>query len=575
LGGTLGGSASQTQLSNQNKTVTPSFSFNSQIQQQPTQQAPATNLFGQSTTATAPLTGTSSTSGFNIGQSTTGSTFNFNQPTAATATSAAPIQSSVNQSNDLSGSTTSKSLFGSTISAASTSTTVGTVKPTFGFNATSTTPGVATQQQQQQQTLATGTYNVDQQKTTGLSFNAASSLGGLGSIGGLVGSLGGLGGTTTGSATNLSTLVNLPQSSTKNSLASLTNSASLTGLNFSSNNSTAPTASKTTTTPLTNTAANLSFPTSIKTQPATTTATTTTTATAELKPKATTNEQSSLDTSRTQTLVNAEASLPTVSSFTVPGLTSNKTADAFKSSVSNGANSLPGQSAAGASNAQGQSNINDPNNVNGSIIIRSQSIKDQLLPQALLEAVENFKKNMEETRKLKELNSAFNSRTLNQNIHEIITVKQRLAQTNIELQQNCNEASKLKEHIKKELRHVDICENLKSMPLGLQYDTEIWNEYFLTRVHQFQSKLRMFKIQFEQLEGYFKVHDRENKFDSQKIVETLKVIHRNLLNEAANLKLIHEQVEGLKKSYLTYKRNLNGDTTNIFEIDENTENIRP
>jgi len=82
-------------------------------------------------------------------------------------------------------------------------------------------------------------------------------------------------------------------------------------------------------------------------------------------------------------------------------------------------------------------------------------------------------------------------------------------------------------------------------------------------VQQFQNKKRMFKIQFEQLEGYFKVHDKDNMFDSQskfksitkaffhffkffcfqEIVETLKATHRNLLNEAANLKLIHEEVE--------------------------------
>jgi len=56
---------------------------------------------------------------------------------------------------------------------------------------------------------------------------------------------------------------------------------------------------------------------------------------------------------------------------------------------------------------------------------------------------------MEETRKLKELNSAFNSRTLNQNIHEIISVKQRLTQTGTELQHNLNESNKLKEQISK------------------------------------------------------------------------------------------------------------------------------
>ena len=65
------------------------------------------------------------------------------------------------------------------------------------------------------------------------------------------------------------------------------------------------------------------------------------------------------------------------------------------------------------------------------------------------------------------------------------------------------------------MRNVDICEHLKDMPLGLQYDNDIWKEYFMSRVQLFQNKMRMFRNQFEQLEGYFKAHDRENLYDSQ------------------------------------------------------------
>lgn len=53
------------------------------------------------------------------------------------------------------------------------------------------------------------------------------------------------------------------------------------------------------------------------------------------------------------------------------------------------------------------------------------------------------------------------------------------------------------------------------MPIGLQYDCDIWNEYFMNRVRLFQNNLRILKNQFEQLEGYFRVHDRENILDTQ------------------------------------------------------------
>jgi hypothetical protein len=57
------------------------------------------------------------------------------------------------------------------------------------------------------------------------------------------------------------------------------------------------------------------------------------------------------------------------------------------------------------------------------------------------------RKNLEEMRKMKELNSAFNNKSLYQNIQDITMVKQKLNQSRTELQRNFNETSKLKEQI--------------------------------------------------------------------------------------------------------------------------------
>lgn len=116
-------------------------------------------------------------------------------------------------------------------------------------------------------------------------------------------------------------------------------------------------------------------------------------------------------------------------------------------------------------------------------------------------------------KKTKELNSTFNNKTLNQNIQDINATKQHFTQSRTEFQRNINETIKLKEQIAKELRHVEICEHLKDVPLGLQYDQEIWNEYFLNQVQIFQNKMKAIKVQFEQLEDYFKAYDHDKKID--------------------------------------------------------------
>ena len=57
------------------------------------------------------------------------------------------------------------------------------------------------------------------------------------------------------------------------------------------------------------------------------------------------------------------------------------------------------------------------------------------------------RKNMEEVRKIKELNSTFSSKALHSNIQEIISVKQKLTQSRTEHQRNVNETTKLKDQI--------------------------------------------------------------------------------------------------------------------------------
>ena len=53
------------------------------------------------------------------------------------------------------------------------------------------------------------------------------------------------------------------------------------------------------------------------------------------------------------------------------------------------------------------------------------------------------------------------------------------------------------------------------MPLGLQYENDIWNEYFSQRIYAYENKMKQFKSVFEQLNDYFKVHDKDNMFDVQ------------------------------------------------------------
>jgi hypothetical protein len=86
------------------------------------------------------------------------------------------------------------------------------------------------------------------------------------------------------------------------------------------------------------------------------------------------------------------------------------------------------------------------------------------------------RKHFEEMKKTKEVNLTFNNKGLQENIQRILATTQRVSQSKIEVQHNLNSIVKLKAHVQQEARNVEICGQLKDMPLGLQYENEIWNE---------------------------------------------------------------------------------------------------
>lgn len=79
-------------------------------------------------------------------------------------------------------------------------------------------------------------------------------------------------------------------------------------------------------------------------------------------------------------------------------------------------------------------------------------------------------------KKTKEMNLTHTNKDLQENIKEIMSTSQRLTQTKTEVQHNVNDIVKLKTNIQQESRNVDICDQLKDLPLGLQYENDIWNE---------------------------------------------------------------------------------------------------
>ncbi|KAJ8944018.1 hypothetical protein NQ318_021733 [Aromia moschata] len=193
------------------------------------------------------------------------------------------------------------------------------------------------------------------------------------------------------------------------------------------------------------------------------------------------------------------------------------------------------------------------------------SLKDQPLPNEILQTVEHFKE-MVKQQKLHSSDIARCSvRDFRKVEQEIDLLSNLLNIVENQLQKNRHLAEKLKYDTAKCLHNVEIAQRTQDTPPGLQYENTAPLRYFLELADLFEHEMQTLKIQIENADKYVKSHRNPDILTPQDLALGMRRLHETFVALAGRLQSVHSQVESQKETYLNIRRQVCNDISNPFD----------
>lgn len=130
--------------------------------------------------------------------------------------------------------------------------------------------------------------------------------------------------------------------------------------------------------------------------------------------------------------------------------------------------------------------------------------KDQILPNELLQTVENFKKFLQEQKSYSSEIARFSIKELKRVETDVDLVNNLINEMENELQKNKAMADNLKLSSAKDLQNVEMAQRTFDTPSGLQYDNVAPFNYFIELADNFEKDMHSLKLCIENIERHVK-----------------------------------------------------------------------
>jgi len=189
-------------------------------------------------------------------------------------------------------------------------------------------------------------------------------------------------------------------------------------------------------------------------------------------------------------------------------------------------------------------------------------VKQQMLPEQVFQLVGvlegHIKKEKEESSEV----AKFSQRQLNKikenaNSLELLirALKSNLQRENSTVDKLCQTATKLQ-------KNVEMSQRTNDTHAALQHENILPTRYFAELVIEFEQKLTIYRSQIDMLESHLAAG---SEISLSELPQTLERLHQTFIALAAGLQIILSHMDKLKQRYLTYRRQVLGDTTDVFQ----------
>lgn len=207
----------------------------------------------------------------------------------------------------------------------------------------------------------------------------------------------------------------------------------------------------------------------------------------------------------------------------------------------------------------GYSNTADASNT---VATAQVPVKQQMLPtdiHVLVTALEgHIKKEKEESSEV----AKYSQRQLNKIKENASTLELLIRSLKSNLQRETSTVDKLCLTATQLQKNVEMAQRTHDTHAALQHENVLPSRYFAELIIEFEQKLAIYRSQIDQLESHLAA---SSDIALAQLPQTLERLHQTFIALAAGLQIILSTMDKLKQRYLNYRRQVLGDTSDVFQ----------
>lgn len=179
-----------------------------------------------------------------------------------------------------------------------------------------------------------------------------------------------------------------------------------------------------------------------------------------------------------------------------------------------------------------------------------KAVKEESLPNEISQTVDSFKKYVTEQKEICEEISRVSSCTITKVQEETAAIRHLLSTVESGVKRNTTSVVRLKRETSEDLKHAEIAQRTKELPVALQYENTAPTNYFQKLVTSFGQQMKLYKQQIEELEQHFASLSSPSILAPEELIATVNKLHETFTFLAAQLYCLHEAAQKRKEELL-------------------------